>query len=82
VAARNSMAAGLGAERSGGDGRVSRQWRESFSAALDRRQVGGGSESPGTAGVLGARPPRRARWRELEGRGGCLGGRGRWCGSF
>jgi hypothetical protein len=77
VVAGNSTAAGLGAERLGGDGGVSQQRRESFSAALDRQQVGGGSESPGMVGVLGARPPQRARWRELEGRGGCLGGRGR-----
>jgi hypothetical protein len=33
----NSTEAELGAERTGGDGGVSRRRRESFSAALDRR---------------------------------------------
>jgi hypothetical protein len=46
--------AGLGAERTGGDGGVSWRRRESFSAALNQRQVGGGSESPGTAARPGA----------------------------
>jgi hypothetical protein len=63
VAAGSSTAAGLGAERMGGDGGVTRRRRESFSAALDRRQVGGGSKSPGTAARPGARrAPASSNW--------------------
>jgi hypothetical protein len=57
--------------------RVSKRRRSFSSSTSSRRQLAGGSGTPGTGGALGARPLRGARTRGRWSLGPCLGGRGR-----